>query len=221
MATAAIDAPPTFETFADVLDHLGGIPARRVRLVPAPGTATEADLVALRAKRDRPFELIDGILVEKGMSYLASVLTLALASILREFVVARNLGIIAGPDGAVGLYGGLIRIPDLSFASWARIPGGRMPKEPVPDLVPDLAIEVLSPSNTAREMTLKRRHYFEAGVRLVWIVDPKRRTVAVYTGPDRPARRDASATLDGGDVLPDFALPLANLFADLDRRAPG
>ena len=51
MATAAIDAPPTFETLADVLDHLGGIPAGRVRLNPRPGTATEADLVAAQDPR--------------------------------------------------------------------------------------------------------------------------------------------------------------------------
>ena len=221
MATAATEAPPTFETLADVLDHLGGIPPGRVRLKPEPGTATEADLFALQAKDDRPFELIDGILVEKRMAFQSGFLAGTILMLLRTFIDPRNLGLVCGPDTALRLFPGLIRIPDVSYISWARIPGGRMPKEPIPDLVPDLAVEVLSPSNTPREMALKRRHYFEAGVRLVWIVDPRRRTVAVYTGPDRPTRLDASATLDGGDVLPGFALPLARLFADLDRRAPG
>ena len=221
MATAAIDAPPTFETFADVLDHLGGIPPGRVRLNPRPGTATEADLVALQAKDDRPFELINGVLVEKGMAFDSGFLPGTILMLLRAFVDPRNLGLVNGADASLRLFPGLIRIPDVSYISWARIPGGRMPKEPIPDLVPDRAVEVLSPSNTPREMALKRRHYFEAGVRLVWIVDPKRRTAAVHTGPDRPARHDASATLDGGDVLPGFTLPLARLFANLDRRAPG
>jgi Uma2 family endonuclease len=221
MATAAIDAPPTFETLADVLDHLGGIPAARVRLKPEPGTATEADLAALMRRTDRHFELIDGVLVEKGMSYESSLVAVTIASILREFVASRNLGQVSGADGSLRLFSGLVRIPDIAFVSWDRMPGRRIPKKPIPSLAPDLAVEVLSPSNTPREMTLKRRHYFEAGVRLVWIVDPKRRTIAVYTGPDRPARLDASATLDGGDVLPGFTLPLKRLFADLDRRAPG
>ncbi|HEY2155560.1 MAG TPA: Uma2 family endonuclease [Isosphaeraceae bacterium] len=221
MATATIDAPPTFETLADVLDHLGGIPPERVRLVPAPGTATEADLFALSAKSDRSFELIDGILVEKRMAFDSGFLALTIAMVLRGFVDPRNLGLVNGADASLRLFPGLVRIPDVSYVSWSRIPGGRMPKEPIPDLVPDLAVEVLSPSNTAREMTLKRRHYFEAGVRLVWIVDPRRRAVAVYTGPDRPTRLGASAKLDGGDVLPGFALPPSRFFADLDRRAPG
>lgn len=218
MATAATEAPPTFETFADVLDHLGGIPPGRVRLVPAPGTATEADIFALEDRLDRTFELIDGILVSKEMSYEAAYLAGTLLVLLRALIDPLNLGLVNGPDASLRLFPGLVRAPDVSFVSWARIPGGRMPKEPIPDLVPDLAVEVLSPSNTPREMALKRRHYFEAGVRLVWIIDPKRRAVAVYTGPDRPTRLD---TLDGGDVLPGFALPLARLFADLDRRAPG
>ena len=221
MATAAIEAPPTFETFADVLDRLGGIPPDRVRLNPRPGTATEADIIALWDRSDRTFELIDGVIVSKQMSYEAEFLAGTLLVLLRACIDPLNLGLVNGPAASLRLFPGLVRAPDVSFVSWPRIPGGRMPKEPIPDLVPDLAVEVLRPSNTAREMTLKRRHYFEAGVRLVWIVDPKRRTVAVYTGPDRPTRLDASATLDGGDVLPGFALPLAGLFADLDRRAPG
>jgi Uma2 family endonuclease len=221
MATAAIDAPLPFETLADVLHHLGGIPAARVRLKPEPGTATEADLLSAADREDRLFEIIDGVLVEKATSFAGSIVAGSLAAALRAFVDPPNLGLVSGANGPLRLAPGVTRSPSVAFISWARIPGGRMPKKPIPDLVPDLAVEVLSPSNTPREMTLKRRHYFEAGVRLVWIVDPRRRTVAVYTGPDRPARLDASATLDGGDVLPGFALPLKRLFADLDRRAPG
>jgi Uma2 family endonuclease len=167
MATAAIDAPPTFETFADVLDHLGGIPPGRVRLNPRPGTATEADLVALQARDDRPFELIDGVLVEKRMAFDSGFLAGTILMLLRTFIDPRNLGLVVGPDTALRFFPGLIRIPDVSYISWARIPGGRMPKEPIPSPAPDLAVEVLSPSNTPREMALKRRHYFEAGVRLV------------------------------------------------------
>lgn len=154
------------------------------------------------------------------MSFRASFLAVSVAVSLRAFVDPPNLGLVSGAGGALRLAPGVVRIPGAAFVSWARIPGGRMPKEPIPDLVPDLAVEVLSPSNTPREMALKRRHYFEAGVRLVWIIDPEGRTADVSTEADHPTRLDASATLDGGGVLPGFALPLADLFADLDRRAP-
>ena len=72
----------------------------------------------------------------------------------------------------VWLFRGLVRIPDVAFTSWERLPGRRVPPEPIPELAPDLAVEVLSQSNTEAEMTRKRGEYFAAGVRLVWLVDP-------------------------------------------------
>ena len=69
-------------------------------------------------------------------------------------------------------------------------------------------------------MDRKRQEYFKAAVRLVWVVDPEERTVAVYVEPERAVIFDATVTLDGGDVLPGFALPLPKLFGELDRQAP-
>src|SRR5688572_33054470 len=107
------------------------------------------------------------------------------------------------------LFAGLVRIPDVAFVSWARVPGGRVPAEPVPHLAPDLAVEVLSESNTPREMARKRREYFRATVRLVWEVDPRVRTVAVYVSDAAPLLvLTADDTLDGREVLPGFTLPL-------------
>ncbi len=116
---------------------------------------------------------------------------------------------------------GLIRIPDVAFIRWAALPGGKVPAAPVPQIVPDLAVEVLSDSNTAREMTRKVGEYFATGVRLVWIIDPDPRTVAVYTTATDPVILSEADTLSGGDVLPGFALPLKDLFAELDRRGQG
>jgi Uma2 family endonuclease len=108
-------------------------------------------------------------------------------------------------------------MPDVAFISWDRIPNRQRPKEPIPDLVPDLAAEFLSKSNTPAEMKAKRADYFTAGVRLVWEIDPEARTLAVYTAPDAATLLTATDTLDGGDVLPGFSLPLSELFAELDR----
>jgi Uma2 family endonuclease len=96
-----------------------------------------------------------------------------------------------------------------------------VPAEPIPLVAPDLAVEVLSRSNTPREMARKRREYCEAGTRLVWEVDPAARTVTVFTSPERFTVLDATQTLDGGSVLPGFTLALADLFAELDRTAKG
>ena len=214
--TTLLTSSPQIPTLGDLLARLGGVPAQRVRFYPLPGQATEADVVAIEAHEDRLCELIDGVLVEKPMGYRESLLAVAIAAALRAFVVPHKLGLVTGEAGMVKLSPGLVRIPDVAYVSRQRLPGGRVPSEPIPRLVPDLAIEVLSESNTAAEMARKRREYFEAGVRLVWLVDLDARTVTVFTGPDESSTLDQNQVLDGGDVLPGFTLPLAGLFAELD-----
>src|SRR5215472_13681135 len=86
------------DTVADLLEYLGQIPPERILVRPAPGLATEADvLVALEAPRKRICELIDGVLVEKAMGYTESVLGMMLGELLNAFVRSRNLGLVAGP----------------------------------------------------------------------------------------------------------------------------
>src|SRR5262249_14851888 len=79
--------------------------------------------------------------------------------------------------------------------------------------VPDLAVEILSPSNTRKEMQIKLKEYFLGGVKLVWIINPEKRTAEVYTAPDKVTAIPAGGSLDGDNVLPGFTLPLATLFA--------
>ena len=214
--TSSPTAPP--DNLEDLLTRLGDVPARRIRMRPAPGTATEQDAIDAATRDERLCELVDGTLVEKVMGYPESILAAALIEVLRVFVRARKLGLVSGPDGMIRLFPGIIRIPDVAFVSWDRVPGRRVPRQPAPQMAPDLAIEVLSPGNTATEMQRKIRDYFEAGVRLVWIVDPETRTVSVHRSADRETVLKAIETLDGGDVLPGFALPLRELFAELDEQ---
>lgn len=202
------------ETMGDLLKRLGGISPDRVRLRPAPGTATVADVVAIEARENRLFELIDGVLVEKGMGYRESLLAARLLIALGIWVQPRKLGELSGADGMMRLFPRLVRIPDVAFASWARFPGGKVSDDAVPELVPDLAVEVLSESNTAAEMTRKREEYFAAGVRLVWIVDGNARTVKVYTGAETFVELGDGDVLDGGEVLPGFTLALRGLFGE-------
>jgi Uma2 family endonuclease len=82
-----------------------------------------------------------------------------------------------------------------------------------------LAVEVLSAGNTSAEMERKRREYFDAGVQLVWMIEPRARTVAVFTSPAESRALGVDDVLDGGNVLPGFSLKLRDLFAELDREA--
>lgn len=207
-------------TFADLLRQLGGVPPDRIRLDPPPGRATVQDVIDLYARERRLYELLDDTLVEKAAGIRKSILAGVIVSALRAFVIPRNLGIVTGGAGTMRLSAGLVRIPDVAFVSWGRCPGGRVPLEPVPDLSPDLAVEVLSESNTRAELDRKLREYFASGVRLAWVIDPGPRTASVYDAAGAAtAVLDAAGVLDGGAVLPGFALPLADLFAELDRRA--
>ena len=216
MSTLLLSSPDIM-TVADLLDRLGGVPADRVRYYPLPGTATEQDVVDIEAHEDRLFELVDGVLVEKPMGYDESLLALYLGRALGNFVEPRKLGWVAGADGMMRVVRQQVRLPDVGYVSRERAPGGRRPKGPIADVSPDLAVEILSASNTAAEMDRKRREYFEGGTRLVWQVDPATRRVAVYTSPEAPAATlGENDTLDGGTVLPGFTMNLADLFRCLD-----
>jgi Uma2 family endonuclease len=218
--TAEPPKPPSvaapIETLADLMERLGNIPLSRVRFHPPPGTAVEQNVL----ESDRigvMCELVDGVLVEKVMSYRESMLAMVLGSLLYNFVRPRKLGLVTGEQGTMRLFAGMVRIPDVAFTSWDRLPGRRVPDAPVPHLAPDLAVEVLSEGNTPGEMKRKRQDYFTSGVRLVWLADPKIRIVDVYTSEDQCTRLTEADILEGGIVLPGFRLPLREWFAELDQ----
>ncbi len=206
-------------TVADLHRKFGPISIERIRLDPPPGCGTVADVERLNDREDRLYELVDGILVEKAVGIEESILAAYIATLLNNFVLPLGLGLVAGADGTIQLDLDLVRIPDVAFFSWRRLPGGELPDDPVPLLVPDLAVEVISKSNTRKEMDDKLGEYFQKGVRLVWYVRPRLRAVDVYTSPDRFARLTASMSLEGGDVLPGFSVRVGELF-DLPKR-PG
>jgi Uma2 family endonuclease len=113
------------------------------------------------------------------------------------------------------------RAPDVSYISWKSLPGGKPPprSEKVPSLVPDLVVEVLSESNTPREMARKRDEYFRAGVKAVWEIDPTTRSANVFTGPNTVAPVPPNGDISGGDILPGFVLSLQLVFDRAERRS--
>jgi Uma2 family endonuclease len=132
---------------------------------------------------------------------------------LRDFVVSRHLGVVVTAEAGfhIGHDPDTVRVPDVAFVRAERIP---------PDGAdgffqgpPDVAVEVVSPSDRASEVRAKAQAWLQAGCQLVWVVDPKPRTVSVYhTGGEVTVLTEADA-LTGGEVLPGFSAPVKDVFA--------
>jgi Uma2 family endonuclease len=203
------------ETLAELMEQLGNVPLSRVRLRPPPGTATEEDLLASGKKL---VELVDCVLVEKAVGAKESLLAAVIARLLGNHVDEHDLGAVFGADGLFRLMPGLVRLPDVAFVPWENIPGEEVTDQPIAPDVPDLAVEVVSRSNTRAEINRKLRDYFLGGARLVWVIQPKTQTAQIYTSLEDVRRVGKTGSLDASPVIPGFTLSLPELFARNRRR---
>lgn len=203
---------------ADLLRDLGDIPPERVRLYPAPGTVTFEQFVEVNEQFPPTCEWVDNTMVEKTVGQHESWLAARIIMAMGGYFDQHNPGMIFGPDGVMRILPKIGRAPDVAVVLWSRLPEGKpLPRNnKVPAIVPDLAVEVLSESNTNREMQRKRREYFQAGTKLVWEIDPATRTARVYTTDDEGVPFDENGVLDGDPVLPGFQLSMKKLFAGTD-----
>jgi len=192
---------------------LGDIDPGRIRMIPEPGKATEADPLRWHKKNDRLYELVDGTLIEKPMGAEESELALDLVILLGSFVKEHQLGRLFGEAAGVRLLPGLIRVPDIGFYRAGRLPSrGKLTRNGILEHAPDLTIEVISPSNTPAEMLRKRKEYFLAGVQLVWEIDPRHWIVTVYTAPDVFTTLTADQTLSAESLIPGWQIAVSTLF---------
>ncbi len=206
---------PPIDTFDALHARLGLVPLSRIRTKPAPGNATEEDL--LRAGKPT-CELIDGVLVEKAMGDRESLLAHYIGRRMGDIVDPNDLGVLLGADGYFRLGGKQLRAPDVSFTPWSSFPEEEIPEEAYWSVAPALAVEVLSPDNTVAEMDRKIGEFFAEGTKLFWVIDPVTKSAKVYTSAKRCKELDSSGVLDGGKVLPGFKLSLAELFASTRPR---
>lgn len=195
------------------LRDLGDVPPHRIRMIPYPGTATEADAVRV-SETECLCELVNGTLVEKVMGTPESSLAFILIGWLAPYLRQNPIGMGHSPDGMFRMLHGNIREPDVAFTRRDRMPN---PLPQVGGWCPDLCVEILSPDNTRAEMAIKRKEYFDSGCQLDWEIDPRKKTATVFTADDAGTQTN---TLEGGTVLPGFALPLAQLFAEYDAAMP-
>ena len=133
---------------------------------------------------------------------------------LGTYVAANDLGAVFGADTGfiIARDPDTVRAPDVAFVRKERIPASGIPIK-FWSGAPDLAVEVVSPGDTVSEVEEKVHQWLAAGTALVWVVNPRRRTVTVYCSPSAATILTADQVLDGGDVVPGFRLPIANVFA--------
>lgn len=160
------------------------------------------------------YELVQGELIEMpGSGFEHSAINALLILELGLYNRQHKLGVITSSDGAFVLNRETrtVLVPDVAFTRADRLPP-QGERTGVLDLVPDLVIEVASPSDSANRISEKVREYLDAGVKLAWVVYPKRQMVQVFT-PDRNSRLlYEDDTLDGGDVLPGFEMRVGEIF---------
>jgi Uma2 family endonuclease len=176
-----------------------------------PITIEEFETLPLEGR----WELIDGEPVamtpsaDESSSIGATIITL-----LGSFVRPRGLGRLYGADGGFVLFPDrpMVRVPDAAFVRAERAPQGQA-RRSFPRLAPDLVVEVLSPSDRASEVVAKLEMYQEAGVPLIWLVDPEQKTITIIASGKSTRVLQSGDTLEGGDVLPEFSVAVAEIFA--------
>lgn len=160
------------------------------------------------------YELVDGCLVEKEMGLESSWIGGELVRLLANFCREHNLGWILPADATYQCFPwapNQVRKSDVSFLGLGRLPGERLPEGHC-RIPPDLAAEVVSPKNTYYEVEQKIQQYLQAGVRLVWVVNPSTRTVRVHRPNRTLTDLQEHEELTGEDVLPGFRCRVSEIF---------
>src|ERR1044072_1717233 len=133
--------------------------------------------------------------------------------LLGQHVKANKLGVCFGAETGFKIASDpdTVRAPDVAFIRQERIPEGGLPKKFWPG-APDLAVEVLSPGDSRREVDEKIADWLEAGARAVWVINPKRLSVSTYRSLTDVTRLSEEDELDGGDVVRGFRCKVSEIF---------
>lgn len=173
---------------------------------------TVEEFEALPEELDRT-ELVRGRVVrEPPANFGHGAIAARVTALLDEHVRKRNLGIVVGAETGFVLatLSATVRAPDVAFVSRERLPQDI--GQGFARFVPDLAVEVVSPSNSARDIAEKAFDYLDAGTRMVWIIDPRTRTLMVYRSSSDIRVFRETETADVSDVVPELTMRIAELF---------
>jgi Uma2 family endonuclease len=175
--------------------------------------STPDDLLAM--PEGKHYELIDGHLVEREVSALSSLVALEVGRLIANHCKAQNLAWVFGSECGYRCFPGKkVRRADVSFVHQDRLPADHLGEGYV-EIPPDLAVEVVSPHDLAYEVDLKVDDSLSAGVRLVWVVNPERRSVRVHRADGSVSLLREADELSGEDVLPAFLCQVGGLFPQM------
>lgn len=164
----------------------------------------------------RFYELVEGrIVAMTPADSFHSAVAMRIGRLLDSFIDDSGIGMVTGEQGGYRLAADpdTVRAPDVAFIRAERLSrriGAYI------DGAPDLVVEVMSPTDSAVELSEKIDAYFAAGTRLLWVVYPRQRRIVVYDAPLQSHILTEADTLDGGEVLPGFSTPVSKIFAVLD-----
>jgi Uma2 family endonuclease len=199
-----------------LLSHPGALPnaqcyhaAEAAMATITRRVATEEDLLAMPDDGQK-YELVDGEIRVSPAGNRHSYVAAQLVAALSVFVKEHRLGYVMGADAGFRLPSKNVRSPDVSFVAAGRFPQNRPPDD-FGNLAPDLAVEVLSPHDRPRHVLDKVGEYLEAGVRLIWVIDPRKASATVYRSLSDVRKLGADDSLDGEDVLPGFRCRLGEI----------
>jgi Uma2 family endonuclease len=179
---------------------------------------TEAELQAL-PDAGYNYEVVDGELVMSPKnSFQHEEICADLLAAMRTFAKAHQLGAVLGSNAGCWMQNHNCRAPNISFVSRARLRqlGFKRSTRKFLPVAPDLAVEVLSPSNTRREIAERLKDFFASGTQIAWVIDPERECVEVCHSLTERKLIAGGGFLEGEALLPGFRYPIADLFKEWD-----
>ena len=174
------------------------------------GPATLQDLLNT-PKDGNKYELVDGEILVSPAGMRHSEVSTNIIAIIWEFLQKNPIGKVYTSDVGIVFPSGNVRSPDVTYVSNAKLPGGESP-ETFCELIPDLAVEVLSPSDSLKQLGRKIGEFLENGVPIVWLVDPARQTVTIYRSLTETQQLTLKDTITAEPVLPGFSVPISRFF---------
>jgi Uma2 family endonuclease len=187
-----------------------GTGSRWVSRMTIKGSATLQDLLNT-PKDGKKYELVDGEIVVSPAGMRHSEVAGNIFGLIWEFVQKNPIGKVYVGDVGIAFPNGNVRSPDVTYVSNAKLPGGLSP-EAFGELIPDLAVEVLSPSDRLKELGRKIGEFLDNGVPIVWLVDPSRQTVTIYRSLTETQQLTSKDTLTAEPVLPGFSVSISRFF---------
>jgi Uma2 family endonuclease len=174
------------------------------------GPATLQDLLNT-PKNGKKYELVDREIVVSPGGMRHSEVGADILGLIWEFLQKNPIGKVYTSDVGISFPNGNVRSPDVTYVSNAKLPGGQSP-ETFGEVIPDLAVEVLSPSDSLKELGRRIGEFLDNGVPLVWLVDPARQTVTVYRSLTETQQLTSKDTITAQPVLAGFSASIRRFF---------